>query len=129
MLAAAALGMVLYGLFSLVEGVADLLGSGPLEWWADLWLMVGGAMLVGGAIFVRASMPGGLALAVAGLLALQSISLHNAGHLYGQVLLLPQLLRLLFAALLVALAWFGWESPDDEPTAEPGEEPGEESAS
>ena len=129
MLAAAALGMVLYGLFSLVEGVAGLLGSGPLEWWAAVWLMVGGAMLVGGAIFVRASMPGGLALAVAGLLALQSISLHNAGHLYGQVLLLPQLLRLLFAALLVALAWFGWESPDDEPTAAPGEEPGEESAS
>ena len=123
MLAAAALGMVLYGLYSLVGGAADLLGSGPLEWWADLWLMVAGAMLVCGAIFVRASMPGGLALAVAGLLALQSISLHNAGHLYGQVLLLPQLLRLLFAGLLVALAWFGWESPDDEPSSDPGQEP------
>lgn len=109
MLSMAALGMACYGLYSMVAGVADLLGAGPLEWWADLWLIVAGAMLVGGAIFVRASMPGGLALAVAGLLALQSISLHNAGHLHGYVAAGPQLARMLFAGALTALAWFGWD--------------------
>ena len=110
MLTLASLGMVLYGLYSIVAGLIDLLGAATLEWWANLWLMVAGATLLLGAVFVRISMPGGLALAVGGLLALQSISLHNANHLYGQVVLLPQLARALLAGLLIALAYFGWGS-------------------
>ena len=108
MLTLAALGMMFYGLYSIVVGLIDLLGGAALEWWANLWLVVGGAALMLGAVFVRISMPGGLALAVGGLLALQSISLHNANHLYGQVVLLPQLARALLAGLLVALAYLGW---------------------
>ena len=104
----AALGMAFYGLYSLATGVLDLLGSGPLEWWADMCLVAAGSMLVCGAVLVRASMPGGLALATAGLLALQSLSLHNAGHLYGRVVLLFELARLILGAVLVALAYFGW---------------------
>ena len=108
MLTLAALGMMFYGLYSIVVGLIDLLGGAALEWWANLWLVVAGAALMLGAVFVRISMPGGLALAVGGLLALQSISLHNANHLYGQVVLLPQLARALLAGLLVALAYLGW---------------------
>ena len=113
MLTVATLGLAVYGLYSMVAGVVDLFGSGPLEWWASLWLMVAGGILVCSAVFVRASIPGGLALATAGLLALQSISLHNAGHLYGQVVLLPELARLLLGTALVGLAYAGW---DREPT-------------
>ena len=108
MLTLATLGMAVYGLYAIAAGLIDLLGGASLEWWADLWLLVGGTMLLFGAAFVRVSMPGGLALAVGGLLALQSISLHNASHLYGQVVLLPQLARALFAGLLVMLAHRGW---------------------
>ena len=109
MLTIAALGMALYGLYSIGAGVADLLGAGPLEWWADLWLIAAGGILFCGAVLVRASTPGGLALATAGLLALQSIGLHNAGHLYGQVILPAELARLALGALLVSLAYAGWD--------------------
>ena len=110
MLTFATLGMAAYGLYSILTGLFDLLGGAALEWWANLWLVTGGAILVFGAALAWASMPGGLALAVAGLLALQSISLHNASHLYGQVVLLPQFTRAVFAGLLVALACVGWGS-------------------
>ena len=121
MLRLAALGMFLYGLHDVVVGAADLLGAGTLEWWANLWRMLAGAMLLFAAMLVRVSMPGGLALAVAALLGLQSISLHNDAHFYGRLdlMILPQSLRAVFAATLVALAHFGWgivgggDSPDD----------------
>ena len=109
MLTTATLGMVLYGLYSILVGATDLVSAAQLEWWADIWLIGAGAMLVLGAAFVRVSMPGGLALAVGGLLALQLISLHNAGHLYGQVSLISELARALLAASLIALAYFGWD--------------------
>ena len=108
MLTTATLGMALYGLYSILVGVTDLVATAQLEWWANLWLIGAGTVLVLGAAFVRVSMPGGLALAVGGLLALQSISLHNAGHLYGRVLLIPELARAVLAMSLVALAYFGW---------------------
>ena len=111
MLRAAALGMFLYGLHDVAVGSADLLGAGILEWWADVWRLLSGAMLMLAAALVRVSIPGGLALAVAGLLGLQSISLHNDAHFYGALLLLPQAARALFSVTLVALAWFGWETP------------------
>lgn len=81
-----------------------------------LWLIVAGFILVLAAAFVRVSMLGGFALAVGGLLALQSISLHNAGHLYGNVALEAQLARATMAGLLVALAYFGWESDPSQRT-------------
>ena len=108
MLRAAALGMLVYGVHDVVVGVADLIGSGTLEWWANLWRMLSGGVLALAAALVRVSLPGGLALAVSGLLGLQSISLHNDPHVYGELLLAPQLARAGFSALLVALAYFGW---------------------
>ncbi len=108
MLRAAALGMLVYGVYDVVVGVADLIGSGTLEWWANLWRMLSGGVLALAAALVRVSLPGGLALAVSGLLGLQSISLHNDPHVYGELLLAPQLARAGFSALLVALAYFGW---------------------
>lgn len=122
MLPAAALGMLLYGLHDIVAGAADLLAGTVPEWWAAAWRMLAGAMLALAALFVRASIPGGLALAVGGLLGLQSISLHNDPHIYGDLLLWPQALRAAFSTALVALAWLGWESavsgaePNDGPT-------------
>ena len=122
MLRAAALGMLIYGLHDIVAGAADLLGGTVPEWWAAGWRTLSGAALALAALFVRASVPGGLALAVAGLLGLQSISLHNDPHIYGDLLLWPQASRAVFSAALVALAWFGWEpvvddrAGSDEPT-------------
>ena len=117
MLTTATIGMACYGLYSVLVGASDLFGAARLEWWADLWLVAAGAMLVLGGAFVRVSMPGGLALAVGGLFALQSISLHNAVHLHGQLLLMPQLARAILAGSLVALAYLGWES-DNPQTSE-----------
>ena len=108
-LTVATLGMVGYGLYSVGVGLVDLAATGRLEWWADLWLMGAGAVLMLAAALVRVSMPGGLALAVAGLLALQSIGLHNAGHLYNELGYVLELGRAIFAIMLTALAYLGWE--------------------
>ncbi len=107
MLALATLGMLAYGLYSIGSGIVHAFSSIQLELWAGLGLVVLGTMLILGATFVRASMPGGLALALGAILGLQSLSLHNAAHLYGQVAALPQLARGLFAATLLLLAWIG----------------------
>ena len=130
MLRVAALGMFLYGLHDVVVGSADLIGAGTLEWWANVWRVLAGAMLMLAAALVRVSMPGGLALAVAALLGLQSISLHNDAHFYGRLdlMVLPQTLRAVYAATLVALAYFGWgivggEDPEVSKPNEPDPEP------
>ena len=47
---------------------------------------------------------------MAGLFALQSISLHTASQFYGRVYLLPEIARAGFAAALVGLAYYGWET-------------------
>ena len=123
MLRAAALAMFLYGLHDVVVGAADLIGAGTLEWWADAWRILAGAMLMLAAALVRVSMPGGLALALAALLGLQSISLHNDPHFYGRLLLLPQVTRALFSVTLVALAYFGWGMiGGGDPAARPSDE-------
>ena len=113
MLSAAAIGMLIYGLHDIVAGTADLFGGTVPEWWAAAWRILAGASLALAALFVRASVPGGLALAVAGLLGLQSISLHNDPHIYGDLLLWPQLSRAVFSAALVALAWLGRNRSED----------------
>ena len=117
MLRAAALGMFLYGLHDVVVGSTDLIGAGTLEWWANVWRMLAGTMLLFAAVLVRVSMPGGLALAIAALLGLQSISLHNDPHFYGRLLLLPQVLRAVFSITLVGLAYLGWGMLGDEDLA------------
>ena len=58
--------MAFYGLYSVATGIADLVGGMQLEWWANLWLIVAGFILVLAAAFVRVSMLGGFALAVGG---------------------------------------------------------------
>ena len=126
MLTFAALGMAGYGLYALGSGVADLLGNSQLEVIANVGSIVLGAMLVLAGLFVRIGLPGSLALALAALFGLQSLALHNAGHLYGQIALEPQVARALFATLLVALAYFG-EGRDEIPhgTGDRGQEAGD----
>ena len=123
MLRTAALGLAFYGVYSIIIGLENLFVGAELEWWANLWVIAAGGLVLLSAAFVRVSMPGGLALAVGGLLGLQSISLHNDGHLYGQVLLVPQLVRATFAAILVGLAYVGWGA---DWAAPPGQHPNPE---
>ena len=119
MLTSATLGMLAYGLYSIGSAFVHAFGPSPLELWATLGLVVLGIMLTLAAAFVRASMPGGLALALGAMLAmlgLQSLALHNAAHLYGQVVALPQLARTFFAVTLVVLAYVGLQTlkvPDE----------------
>ena len=113
MLTAATLGMTCYGLYSLGTGLLDLFGASRLEVLANVGSILLGAMLVLAGLLVRVGLPGSLALALAALFGLQSLSLHNAGHLYGQIAPEPQAARALFAAVLVALAYFG--RSDDSP--------------
>lgn len=103
-LTTSAVGMAAYGLYSLGWALVDLLGPSRLEFWADLALILFGAVLTLAAAFVRAEVPGGLALAIGALLALQAFALHNAAHLYGTIAVVPQVARGILAALLVALA-------------------------
>ena len=107
MLTAATLGMTCYGLYSLGTGLVDLLGASQLELLANIGLILLGAMLVLAGLLIRVGLPGSLALALAALFGLQSLALHNAGHLYGQIAPEPQIARALFATILVALAYFG----------------------
>ncbi|MBI2835782.1 MAG: hypothetical protein HYX76_15285 [Acidobacteria bacterium] len=107
MLTIAALGMLGYGVYAVVTAVGDLFGALVLEIWVDLAQVFFGITLVLGAALVRAVVPGGLALAIGALLALQALSIHNAAHLYGNVDPVPQVARGLFAATLVLLAYLG----------------------
>ena len=112
MLRAAALGMFLYGGYCVIDGLIDFVFAETLEWWANLWGIFSGILLAFGAIFTRISFPGGLALAIGGLLSLQAISLHNEIHLYGQLSKTYQFSQIGFAALLVTLGHYGW-NPDE----------------
>jgi hypothetical protein len=107
MLTAAALGMAIYGVYSAGLGLAGLVGVVGLDWWADLALVALGFLLLLSSALVRVRMPGGLALALGGLLALQALSLHNDMHFYREILIVPQLVRGVVAAALVGLAYFG----------------------
>jgi hypothetical protein len=126
MLTAATLGFAAYALYSVGLGLADTFGLYGLGWMVDVGLIVFGLLLLIASPLVRARLPGGLALAVGSLLALQALSLHNDTHFYGDVLIWPQVGRLLVAGGLVALAFFGDRaerastteaSPTDPPTA------------
>jgi hypothetical protein len=115
MLTAATLGLAGYGVYSAGLGIVDLFGVFGLEWWADLALVALGLLLTLSAALVRVRMPGGLALAVSGLLALQGLALHDDVQFYGAVLAGPQIVRGVAAAGLVALAVWGARPPGSGP--------------
>jgi hypothetical protein len=108
MLTIASLGMFSYGLYSVVWALVELIRGARLELWAELGLVLFGALLGLGAAFVRVGLPGGLALAIGAILGLQALAVHNAVHLDAG--LAPQISRGLFAVVLVALAHEGGRS-------------------
>jgi hypothetical protein len=70
---------------------------------------------------VRVRIPGGLALALSAMLSLQALALHNDLHFFGRMMPVMQALRGAFAAILLALAYFGGRLPDPEDPAAPGD--------
>jgi|WetSurMetagenome_2_1015567.scaffolds.fasta_scaffold371533_1 hypothetical protein len=114
MLTSAAIGMAGYGAFEVLAGLFDLIARRQLEVVADLAAVLFGLLLILAAAFVRVRIPGGLALAIGGLLGLQALAIHQAAHLTGVVALAPQLARGVFAALLVALAYLS--KPEQPPS-------------
>ena len=113
MLTLATLGMTGYGLYSLGTGLWDLFWLSRLEPMANLASILLGAMLILAGLFIRVGLPGSLALALGALFGLQSLSLHNAGHLYDQIAPEPQVARAVFSAVLIALAFFGRSVDED----------------
>ena len=107
MLTAATLGLAAYGVYSAGLGVVDLFRSSGLDWWADVALILLGLLLLLSSAFVRVRMPGGLALALSALFALQGLSLHNDLHFYGDIRVAPQVMRAVVAGGLAALAYLG----------------------
>ncbi len=107
MLSVAVLGLAVYGVYSVGLGVVDLFGVYGLDWWADAALVLLGLVLVLGAALARLLIPGAFALVAGALLALQALSFHNDVHFYGQVLVLPQVVRGVIAATLLIMAQLG----------------------
>ena len=102
MLTTAVLGMFVYGVYSIGWAVADLFSGARLELWAELALMIFGALLALAAAFVRVRLPGGLAFAIGALLGLQALAVHAAAHLGTGIA--PQIVRGAIALVLVAMA-------------------------
>jgi hypothetical protein len=102
MLTAAALGMFLYGIYSVGWAAMDLIRGARLELWAELGLLAFGALLMLASAFVRVRLPGGLAFAIGAMLGLQALAVHDAVHLGGDVS--DQIVRGSIAIVLIALA-------------------------
>jgi hypothetical protein len=101
----ATLGMFAYGTYSFAWAVYDLLHGARVELWAEFALMACGLLLVLAAAFVRVRLPGGLAVAISAMLALQALAVHTAAHLaWG---LGPQIGRAVLAFFLVGSAVAG----------------------
>jgi hypothetical protein len=98
----ASLGMFSYGSYSMGWAIADLMRGARLELWAELGLMLFGALLMLAAAFVRVRLPGGLAFATGAMLGLQALAVHDAVHL--RTGLAPQIARAAIAIALVGLA-------------------------
>jgi hypothetical protein len=107
MLTAATLGMAIYGVYSVVAGLIDLVVRSRMEALADLGLIAFGLLLLLAAAFVRVLIPGGLALALGALLGLQALAVHSDVHAAGALAPVPQLVRAAIALALVGLAYFG----------------------
>ncbi len=119
MLTTATLGLVAYAIYSVSLGVVDLFRPSGLDWWADLALIAFGLLLLLSSALVRVRMPGGLALALSALLALQALSLHNDMHFYGDILVAPQIIRGLVAGTLAGLGFWGGRSGEGETKLQP----------
>ena len=119
MLTAATLGMTGYGLYAVGAALVDVFGPAQLSWIANLIAVALGALLLVAGVAIRVRLPGSLALALTALFGLQSLSLHSAARLYGQVAPEPQIARALFGAVLVGLAYFGAVGNDDTGEAAP----------
>jgi hypothetical protein len=102
MLTAAALGMFLYGIYSVGWAAMDLIRGARLELWAELGLLAFGALLMLASAFVRVRLPGGLAFAIGAMLGLQALAVHDAVHLGGGVP--DQIVRGSIAVVLIVLA-------------------------
>ena len=107
MLTAATLGLAGFGLYSAGYGMVDLFRPDSLEVWADLTVIVFGLVLTAAAPLVRLMVPGGLALAIGGLLGLEAIAIHNVAHTYGRVVILPLAIQGVFSVILVGLGYLG----------------------
>jgi hypothetical protein len=117
MLTAATLGMAMYGVYSVVAGLLDLILHSRLEVLADLGVVLFGLVLLLAAAFVRVLIPGGLALAIGALLGLQALSIHNDVHVAGSLALAPQLVRGAYALVLIVLAYLGGRTAGRNPPA------------
>jgi hypothetical protein len=102
MLTLAAVGMFLYGAYSCLWSIADVIRGARLEWWAEAGVLLFGLLLVLSAAFVRVRLPGGLAFAIGAMLGLQALAVHNGVHL--DRTLTPQIARGIVATVLVGLA-------------------------
>ena len=105
MLTFATLGMFAYGAYSAAWAVVDVVRGARIELWAEALIVVFGLLLVLAAAFVRVRMPGGLAVAISAMLALQALAVHTAAHLESG--LVPQIGRGVLAFFLVGSALAG----------------------
>lgn len=105
MLTIATLGMFAYGTYSAAWAVVDVIRGARIELWADLLLVLFGFLLILAAAFVRVRLPGGLAVAIGAMLALQALAVHSAAHLESG--LAPQVGRAVLAFFLVGSAVAG----------------------
>ena len=105
MLTLATLGMFAYGAYSLAWALADLVRGARIELWADLGVAAFGLLLAFAAALVRVRMPGGLAVAIGAMLALQALAVHTAAHQESG--LIPQVARAFLAFFLVGSAVAG----------------------
>lgn len=81
MLTIATLGMSAYGTYSVAWAVVDVIRGARLELWAEALIALFGVLLVLASAFVRVKIPGGLAVAISAMLALQALAVHTAAHL------------------------------------------------
>lgn len=105
MLTLASLGMFAYGTYSAIWVVVDLIRGARVELWAEVLILLFGMLLVLAAAFVRVRLPGGLAVAISAMLALQALEVHTAAHLESG--LTPQVGRAVLAFFLVGSAVAG----------------------
>jgi hypothetical protein len=101
----ATLGMFAYGTYSAAWAIVDVIRGARLELWAEALLVVFGLLLVLAAAFVRVRMPGGLAVAISAMLALQALEVHTAAHFDSG--LAPQVGQAVLAFFLVGSAVAG----------------------
>ena len=102
MLTLATLGMFAYGTYSAVSALFDVIQGARIEWWAEGLIALSGLLLVLAAALVRVRIPGGLAVAISAMLALQALEVHTVSHL--GLGLAPQIGRAVLAFFLVGCA-------------------------